>query len=573
MWEKLVRKWQAAWQTQGIKIPQVTPTPPDKEGDLTLNVFPLLKTWSPQLEKQVLEPLEEVAFYEHVQGYLNLTLKPAFWASFLRSWLNEDGLQTENPVQILVEYASPNTNKPLHLGHLRNIFLGESICRLWERQGHKVWRINLINDRGIHIAKSTIGWLHYGEGKTPQEVGKKGDHFVGDYYVLFEKHYKEQVQALEARGLTPQEAQHQAPLFQEAQTWLRQWEKKDASVRQVWEKLNGWVYEGFEETFRRLGVTFDKVYYESETYQLGKELVQEGLEKNLFYRSSDGAVWADLTHMRMDKKILLRSDGTSVYITQDLGTAELRFKDFPNLNKAIYVIGDEQEYHMKALQALLKMLGRSYADKIYHLSYGMVELPTGKMKTREGTVVDADDLLDALHQEAYNLTDASLPDVQRHDIAEKVGQAAVRFYLLRVEPKKRILFDPQASIDLKGFTGPFIQYTYTRIRSLRDKALYEPDYTQILPIPQLEPVERRLLKKLFYFTQVWKEAAQKFLPSHLAQEVYTLAQAYNELYQNLPILKEVDPTKRNFRLGLSAAVQKALELGAYGLTFSLPQRM
>lgn len=573
MWEKLVRRWQQAWQMDWKKLPQITLTPLDKEGDITLNIFPLLKDWTPQKEKLLIAPLKEVESYEKVHGYINLTLKASFWSSFLRWWLNEKVIQTEKPSSLLVEYASPNTNKPLHLGHLRNIFLGESICRLWEEQGHKVWRINLINDRGIHITKSMIGWQLYAQGKTPKDVGKKGDHFVGDYYVLFEKNYKAQVESLKRKGIPLESAQSQAPLFQEAQALLRRWEENDPPTRQLWQMLNQWVYEGFEETFKRLNVRFDKVYYESETYLLGKNLVQEGLQKNLFYQSSDGAVWADLTPFGMDKKILLRSDGTSVYITQDLGTAELRFKDFPDVEKAIYVIGDEQDYHMKALKAVLKILGKPYAEKIYHLSYGMVELPTGKMKTREGTVVDADDLLDAMHQEAYELTDPTFSKSHRHEIAEKVGQAALRFYLLRVEPKKRILFDPKASIDLRGFTGPFIQYTYTRIRSLREKAPKEPNYTEEIPVPSLTSVERRLLKKLLYFSQKWREAAEKFMPSLLAHEVYTLAQTYNELYQNLPILKEPDPVKRDLRLGLSTAVQKALELGARGLTLSLPDRM
>ena len=573
-WHTKLSAWAQAWEAAGLSpLPRVTLSPPDRPEDLTINVFPFLRLFkgdTDALLKAILSPLEgDIAHYELVKGFLNVRLSPDFWRAFLSAVQTQPSAGYTH-IRVLegqfavFEYPSPNTNKPLHLGHLRNIALGQSVSALWERAGATVRRVNLYNDRGIHIAKSMVGWQRFFRPQTPSTAGKKGDHFVGDCYVAFEKAYKAEVEALVAQGLPEAEAMTQAPLFQEAQEVLRRWEAGDPDVRHLWETMNSWVYDGFAETFQRLGVQFDKIYYESETYMLGKALVEEGLSKGLFARSEDGSVWADLTDEGLGRKVLLRRDGTSVYITQDLGTADLRYCDFPAMTRSIYVIANEQDHHMQVLIALLRRLGRPYADALYHLSYGMVELPTGRMKTREGTVVDADDLLEEMRARALDLTDESIPPDKHEETAEGVGQAAIRFYLLRVEPKKNIVFDPAESIDLKGFTGPFLQYGYVRALRLREKA--ETQGIRLTPpteVPPLEKEEALLLRHLYGLPAFLEAAALSYNPALIAHYGYELTQRYNEFYQKLSVLRAEEPV-RSFRLSLSyvyeVAVRTVLEV-------------
>lgn len=567
-WHTKLSAWAQAWEAAGLSpLPRVTLSPPDRPEDLTINVFPFLRLFkgdTDALLKAILPPLEgDIAHYGLVKGFLNVRLSPDFWRAFLAAVQTQPSAGYTH-IRVLegqfavFEYPSPNTNKPLHLGHLRNIALGQSVSALWERAGATVRRVNLYNDRGIHIAKSMVGWQRFFRPQTPSTAGKKGDHFVGDCYVAFEKAYKAEVEGLVAQGLPEAEAMTQAPLFQEAQEVLRRWEAGDPDVRHLWETMNSWVYDGFAETFQRLGVQFDKIYYESDTYTLGKALVEEGLSKGLFARSEDGSVWADLTAEGLGRKVLLRRDGTSVYITQDLGTADLRYRDFPAMTRSIYVIANEQDHHMQVLIALLRRLGRPYADALYHLSYGMVELPTGRMKTREGTVVDADDLLEEMRARALELTDESIPPDKHEETAEGVGQAAIRFYLLRVEPKKNIVFDPAESIDLKGFTGPFLQYGYVRALRLREKA--ETQGIRLTPpteVPPLEKEEALLLRHLYGLPAFLEAAALSYNPALIAHYGYELTQRYNEFYQKLSVLRAEEPV-RSFRLSLSYAYEVAV---------------
>ncbi|MCS7296685.1 MAG: arginine--tRNA ligase [Bacteroidia bacterium] len=581
-WHALLAEWREAWQDANLpEIPRITFTPPDQRGTLTLNIFPLLKAFkgdASQAAAAVLHPLREVTHVEVIKGFVNVSLSSAFWTQFLREALESprEGythLSLASDQHLMIEYPSPNTNKPLHLGHLRNLCLGEAVSRLWERIGARVVRVNLVNDRGIHISKSMLGWRKFFAPQTPASVGKKGDHFVGDCYVAFEKAYKAQVDALVAAGMKESEAQVQAPLFQEAQALLRQWEAGDEETLALWRQMNEWVYEGFEQTFQRLGIRFDRVYYESQTYLLGKAIVEEGLERRLFYREEDGSVWADLTAEGLGRKLLLRRDGTSVYITQDLGTADLKFRDYPTLTRSVYVIGNEQDHHMRLLCALLKRLGRPWAEKIYHLSYGMVELPTGRMKTREGTVVDADELLDEMYQRAYELTDAALPEKERAAIAEAVGQGALRFYLLRTDPKKNIIFDPAESIDLKGFTGPFLQYGYVRALRLLEKA----SERGLVPLPteppeHLEAAELSLLQQLFALPAILESSAMGFDPAIAAHYGYELTRRFNEVYQTLPVL-QAESVLRQFRLALVGVYHHAIRALLEVLAIPFPARM
>ena len=567
-WHMKLSAWAKAWEAAGISpLPRVTLAPPDRAEDLTINVFPLLRLYkgdTDALLKAVLSPLKgDLAHYELVKGFLNVRFSPEFWRRFLSAVQTQPSagythIRVLDGEFAVFEYPSPNTNKPLHLGHLRNIALGQSVSALWERVGATVRRVNLYNDRGIHIAKSMVGWRRFFQPQTPSTAGKKGDHFVGDCYVAFEKAYKAEVEALIARGIPEAEAMIQAPLFQEAQEVLRRWEAGDPDVRQLWEMMNNWVYEGFAKTFQRLGVQFDKIYYESETYKLGKTLVEEGLSKGLFERDEDNSVWADLTTEGLGRKVLLRRDGTSVYITQDLGTADLRYRDFPAMTRSVYVIANEQDHHMQVLIALLRRLERPYANAIYHLSYGMVELPTGRMKTREGTVVDADDLLEEMRVRALEFMDESIPPDKHEDTAERVAQAAIRFYLLRVEPKKNIVFDPAESIDLKGFTGPFLQYGYVRARRLREKAETQGIHlTPPIEVPPLEKEEALLLRHLYALPSFLEAAALAYNPALIGHYGYELTQRYNEFYQKLPILRAEEPV-RGFRLSLSYAYEVAI---------------
>ncbi|MEZ4788754.1 MAG: arginine--tRNA ligase [Flavobacteriales bacterium] len=557
------------------------------EGDLTINVFPFLRVTgkSPEQTAQAIGEhlvghVEVVERFNVVKGFLNLVISDAYWSRFLHEAASSDILAfPATGAEVMVEYASPNTNKPLHLGHLRNIFLGWSVSRILEAAGNKVIKVQVINDRGIHICKSMLAWQRFGNGETPASSGLKGDKLVGKYYVEFDKAYKQEVDTLVATGVPKEEAEKQAPILLEAQDMLRQWEANDPAVRALWEKMNGWVYDGFNATYERIGVTFDKNYYESQTYVLGKEDVLKGKERGVFYEK-DGAVWVDNTNEGLDEKVLLRRDGTSVYMTQDIGTAIKRFEEFPNLKKLIYTVGNEQDYHFKVLFIILKKLGFAWADELFHLSYGMVDLPSGKMKSREGTVVDADDLVQevvdaarAVTTELGKLDDFS--DEEKAELFEMIGLAALKYFLLKVDPKKRMLFDPAASIDLQGHTGPFIQYTYARIRSLLRKAgeaAAESDPASSKS-QVLLPEERVVLKLLHQFPAVLSEAAMRLDPSALANHAYELVKAYNGFYQSVPVLKEEDEGKRSRRLALSTAVAKATKKAMWCLGIEVPERM
>jgi arginyl-tRNA synthetase len=552
------------------------------EGDCTIVVFPFTKLSRKSPEETAAdigtylrEHTSEVASFNVIKGFLNLVISDEFWITFFKEKQHEAafGFAAPKEASVMVEYSSPNTNKPLHLGHIRNNLLGYSVAEILKANGYKVIRANLINDRGIHICKSMLAWQKWGQQETPQSSGIKGDHLVGKYYVLFDKEYRQQISSLMEQGLSEEAAKKEAPLIKEAQEMLVRWESSDPDTVQLWKTMNSWVYEGFEVTYKNLGVEFEKFYYESQTYLLGKEIVEEGLSKGVFYKKPDGSVWIDLTEEGLDHKLVLRSDGTSVYITQDLGTAQLRFDEFP-IRNLVYVVGNEQDYHFKVLQLILKKLGRPWADGIYHLSYGMVDLPSGKMKSREGTVVDADELVEEMIQTAGTTTEqlGKTADFSREEALElyrKIGLAALKYFILRVDPKKRMLFNPEESIDFNGNTGPFLQYTYARIRSVLRKA--EAGTGQGSPL-RLEPREKELLKTLYRFPGVVEEAGAAYSPSLVANYAYELARVYNQFYHDLPILKEEGETLA-FRLSLSAFVSRVLQRATALLGIEMPERM
>ncbi len=559
-------------------------TRPEFEGDVTINVFPFLKV-SGKAPEQTAQAIGEhlvgnapvVVRFNVVKGFLNLVIADNYWTEFLKEVGEKDVLAfPPNGKKVMVEYSSPNTNKPLHLGHMRNIFLGHSVSRILESAGHEVVRVQVVNDRGIHICKSMVAWQKFGNGETPRGSGVKGDKLVGKYYVEFDKEYKKQVQEHVATGAAKEIAEKEAPILLEAQAMLLKWEANDPEVRALWERMNGWVYEGFNATYARMGVEFDKLYYESQTYVLGKEDVMKGLKNGVFYEK-DGAVWVDNTPEGLDEKVLLRRDGTSVYMTQDIGTAIKRFEEYPGLSKLIYTVGNEQDYHFKVLFIILKKLGFEWASELFHLSYGMVDLPSGKMKSREGTVVDADELIEEVVSEARK-TGEQLSKLDEFSAEEKnalfemIGLAAVKYYLLKVDPKKRMLFDPAASIDLQGHTGPFIQYTYARIKSLLRKADVA-DVANTALSASLLPEERAIIKLLHQFPAVLNEAAIKLEPSSMANHVYELVKAYNTFYQTVPVLKEEDATKRAFRVALSGAIAATTKKGMWCLGIEVPERM
>ncbi|HQV76027.1 MAG: arginine--tRNA ligase [Flavobacteriales bacterium] len=560
-------------------------TRPEFEGDVTINVFPFLKIIGkgPEPTAQAIGEhlqanVEVVERFNVVKGFLNLKIADGYWIDFLQNTGDQDLLQLPSTgKEVMVEYASPNTNKPLHLGHMRNIFLGHSVSRILEATGNKVVRVQVINDRGIHICKSMLAWQKYGKDETPESNGLKGDKLVGKYYVEFDKAMKQEVQDLIASGTPKEEAEKQAPILLEAQEMLRKWEGNDPDVRALWERMNGWVYAGFNATYERMGVAFDRVYHESETYVLGKNDVLEGLKKGVFYEK-DGAVWVDNTKEGLDEKVLLRSDGTSVYMTQDIGTAIKRFEEFPGLSRLIYTVGNEQDYHFKVLFLILKKLGFPWANELHHLSYGMVDLPTGKMKSREGTVVDADDLMEEVVQAARTSGEQlskldEFSEEEKAQLFEMIGMAAVKYYLLKVDAKKRMLFDPAASIDLQGHTGPFIQYTYARIKSLlrRTEDLVKNASSQVPSTVLSEELE--VIKLLHHFPAVLSGSAMALDPSSLANHTYELVKAYNGFYQSVPVLKEEDPIKRDFRIGLSRAVALATKKAMWCLGIEVPERM
>ena len=568
----------------------ITPqtTRKDFEGNLTIVVFPWVKAARKAPEavgKEIGDWLVEnepaVDRYNVVKGFLNLVIEPTFWSSVLQHILQTKDYgtvtSTEESPLVMIEYSSPNTNKPLHLGHVRNILLGDSLSRILGACGNRVVRTNIVNDRGIHICKSMLAWQKWGDGVTPEKAGKKGDHLIGDFYVLFDKHFKAEVKELMEKGMSEDEAKNASPLMAEAREMLRRWEAKDPEIRSLWEMMNSWVYAGFDETYDRMGVGFDKIYYESSTYLKGKEKVLEGLEKGLMYRKDDGSVWADLTSDGLDHKLLLRSDGTSVYMTQDIGTAQMRFADYP-IDRMIYVVGNEQNYHFQVLSLLLDRLGFQWGKDLVHFSYGMVELPEGKMKSREGTVVDADDLMDemvttarAVSGERGQLEGASEEEVK--DITEMVGLGALKYFLLKVDPRKNMTFNPKESIDFNGNTGPFIQYTHARIRSVLRKAADEGFTTG--KFITVAPGEREiaLIQRLADYPSTVAEAGNSLSPALIANYVYELAKEYNQFYHDCSILKESDESKRSLRLALSETTARTIASAMGLLGIRVPDRM
>ena len=577
---------------------QVQKTRPDFEGHLTVVTFPFLRISKKKPEETgediaqwLIANTDLVSSFNTVKGFLNLVIAPAQWLQLLAT-IDADahyGLQLPNDESPLtmVEYSSPNTNKPLHLGHVRNNLLGWAVSKIAEANNQRVVKTNIVNDRGIHICKSMLAWLKYGNGETPESSGKKGDHLVGDYYVAFDQHYRAEVAELKAQliaqGVGEEEAETRAkaevPLMVEAREMLRKWEQGDEEVRALWRKMNEWVYAGFDETYKALGVSFDKIYYESDTYLEGKEKVEEGLAKGLFYRREDGSVWADFTKEGLDEKLLLRADGTSVYMTQDIGTAKLRFRDYP-INKMVYVVGNEQNYHFQVLSLLLDRLGFEWGKSLVHFSYGMVELPNGKMKSREGTVVDADDLVEGMIEQARRTMDEAgkntdMSEAEKQEVTRIVGLGALKYFLLKVDARKNMVFNPEESIDFNGNTGPFIQYTYARIRSILRKAqdagivLSEELPTGV----EISTKEEEIIQRLADFRGVVEAAGEDYSPSGIANYCYELVKLYNQFYHEFQILREEDAAKRNFRLILSRNVAKVVRLGMELLGIEMPERM
>lgn len=572
------------------------PTRKDFAGTYTLVTFPFgrISKLNPEQTGQAIgEYLKAnvsnvVADYNVVKGFLNLELSEGSQVDLFAKifdganvWASPVFNIEDKNRTVVVEYSSPNTNKPLHLGHLRNNFLGNSVARILKANGNKVVKVQIINDRGIHICKSMVAWLKFGEGETPETAGIKGDHLVGKYYVAFDKAYKEEIATLVADGIDKEAAEKQAPIFVEAQEMLLKWEAKEPEVYALWEKMNGWVYAGFEDTYQRMGVDFDKLYYESETYLIGRDRVMEGLEKGVFYKKEDGSIWVDLTDEGLDQKLLLRSDGTSVYMTQDIGTAIMRYEDYPELSQLIYTVGNEQEYHFKVLFLILKKLGYKWAEACYHLSYGMVDLPSGKMKSREGTVVDADDLIQQMADTAKSRTEElgkieGFTEEQAGKLYETLGLGAIKYFLLKVDPRKRMLFNPEESIEFQGNTGPFIQYTYARISAIVRKAVQLDidiaaiDYSQIT---DLHDTEKDLIYAISQYSEKLDLAANEYSPAVIAQYVYDIAKEYNRFYAEVSIFSEVDLEKRKFRVGLSALAAQTIKVNMSLLGINVPNRM
>ena len=577
---------------------QVQKTRPDFEGHLTVVTFPFLRISKKKPEETgediaqwLIANTDLISSFNTVKGFLNLVIAPAQWLQLLAT-IDADahyGLQlpTADSPLTMVEYSSPNTNKPLHLGHVRNNLLGWAVSKIAEANNQRVVKTNIVNDRGIHICKSMLAWLKYGNGETPESSGKKGDHLVGDYYVAFDQHYRAEVAELKAQliaqGVSEEEAETRAkaevPLMVEAREMLRKWEQGDEEVRGLWRKMNEWVYAGFDETYKALGVSFDKIYYESDTYLEGKEKVEEGLAKGLFYRREDGSVWADFTKEGLDEKLLLRADGTSVYMTQDIGTAKLRFRDYP-INKMVYVVGNEQNYHFQVLSLLLDRLGFEWGKSLVHFSYGMVELPNGKMKSREGTVVDADDLVEGMIEQARRTMDEAgkntdMSEAEKQEVARIVGLGALKYFLLKVDARKNMVFNPEESIDFNGNTGPFIQYTYARIRSILRKA-QDAGIVLSEELPagvEISTKEEEIIQRLADFRGVVEAAGEDYSPSGIANYCYELVKLYNQFYHEFQILREEDAAKRNFRLILSRNVAKVVRLGMELLGIEMPERM
>lgn len=565
---------------------EIQQTRKDFEGDLTIVIFPLLKyikqnpvNLGKELGTFILNNSVHVTGFNVIQGFLNLTISSFYYLEFLNNCLNDDYGFTrtkKNSSLYLVEYSSPNTNKPLHLGHIRNILLGYSMSKILEASGKRVNKTQIINDRGIHICKSIVAWLKYGDNKSPSDSNEKGDFFVGKYYILFDKIYKKEVSELIKSGLAKNEAEQYSSIFLEAKELLKKWEAGDKEVINIWKLMNGWVYEGFNKTYNDLGVDFDSLYYESETYLIGKEIIKHGLEKQIFYKKNDGSVWIDLSDQGLDEKLLLRSDGTSVYMTQDLGTAYMRYKDNPEMKGLIYTVGNEQDYHFNVLFKILKKLGFKWADNLFHLSYGMVDLPSGKMKSREGTVVDADELILEMTNNASKLSKelGKLDGLSSNDkkvLNETIGLGALKYYILKVDPKKRILFDPNDSIDFNGNTGPFIQYTYARIQSLLTKSNYKK--SKINNQLEINDKEKQLLKLLTIFPEIIKSAADNLNPALIANYTYELVKNFNSYYQTTTILKINDEELKEFRLTLSYKVASIIKSSMKLLGVNVPEKM
>ncbi|MEO1012886.1 MAG: arginine--tRNA ligase [Bacteroidota bacterium] len=578
-----------------VELPKVEfqPTRKDFEGDVTVVVFPMLRYLKGNpvqigntIGQYLQDNVEEIAGFNVIKGFLNLIISDRYYLDHFGSILDEEhyGFVKEGSTDaVMVEYSSPNTNKPLHLGHVRNILLGYSVARILGASGKKVYKTQIINDRGIHICKSMLAWERFGNGETPDTTGIKGDKLVGDYYVKFNELYENQIAELVSDGIDRKVAEKEAPALQEAQEMLRKWEAGDNEIVALWKKMNSWVYTGFEETYQNMGVDFDKLYYESDTYLLGKDVVEDGLQKGVFYRKDDGSVWIDLTDEGLDEKIVLRSDGTAVYITQDIGTAIQRVTDYPDITGMVYTVGNEQDYHFKVLFLILKKLGFAWAENLYHLSYGMVDLPSGKMKSREGTVVDADDLMEEMNRTAEAIS-KELGKLEEYTEAEKqelygiIGLGALKYYILKVDPKKRILFNPEESVDFQGNTGPFIQYTYARIRSILRKAK-ELDLsgfqnlTGLLGRDGLHPKEKELLKQIFVFPETLQLAAENYSPALIANYVYDLVKEFNSFYQQVTILGEPNLDRKLFRVLLSKKVGEVIRSGFELLGIQVPERM
>ena len=589
------------------KMLQLQKTRSEFEGNLTLVVFPFVKAAkkSPEQTAQeigqyLVDNCSAVEKFNVVKGFLNLSIGEGAWLQLLQAMDQDDrfGMKTadENSPLVMIEYSSPNTNKPLHLGHVRNNLLGWSLAQIMEANGNKVVKTNIVNDRGIHICKSMLAWLKYGNGETPESSGKKGDHLIGDYYVAFDKHYREEVKELMAQGMDEEKAKQEAPLIKEAHEMLVKWENNDPEVRALWEKMNNWVYAGFDETYKKMGVGFDKIYYESQTYLKGKAKVEEGLAKGLFERHEDNSVWADLTNEGLDQKLLLRSDGTSVYMTQDIGTAEMRFQDYP-IDKMIYVVGNEQNYHFQVLSILLDRLGFKWGKELVHFSYGMVELPNGKMKSREGTVVDADDLMALMVEDAYKTSMElgkfdDMTEEERREIARIVGMGALKYFILKVDARKNMLFNPEESIDFNGNTGPFIQYTYARIRSILRKSVEcrteSVEFATAQPAAdgtavanstlytlnsKLSEKEIELIQKMSEFGAAVEQAGKDYSPSGIANYCYELTKVFNQFYHDFSILNEPDEQKKAVRLMLAKNVAKIIKNGMALLGIEVPERM
>ncbi|TVQ87778.1 MAG: arginine--tRNA ligase [Bacteroidetes bacterium] len=562
----------------------------DIEGDFTLVVFSFVKLTkkSPEETAQLIgeylkKHMKEIDSFQVLKGFLNFTLHHQYWMTFLQKASEENNYGTTLPDEsepVVVEYSSPNTNKPLHLGHIRNNLLGYSLAQILEASGKKTYKVNLVNDRGIHICKSMLAWMKWGNGETPESSKKKGDKLVGDYYVLFETALRKEAQALkETHNYDDENARNNAPLMQEARELLRKWEARDPDVFKIWKTMNGWVYRGFDSTYQRLGVSFDKIYYESDTYLMGKKIVLDGLEKSAFFKKEDGSVWADLTNEGLDEKLLLRADGTSVYITQDIGTAQLRFDDY-NPGKMIYVVGNEQNYHFEVLKKALKKLEKPYTDHLHHLSYGMVELPQGKMKSREGTVVDADDLMDEMYKTARKTTEElgkieGFSEEEKENLFHIIGMGALKYFILKVDPKKNMLFNPEESIDFNGNTGPFIQYTHARIRSIirkaEEKGIADKNFDPLKVVINIK--EKNLIRSLYNFPQIVQDAAADMSPALIANYVYELAKEFNQFYHDYSVLNEPDENISLFRLKLSGLTSKVIKTAMDMLGIEVPERM